>query len=176
MMQVPLVCPHRKLIMVRVLYPSTLTQPNPEKAIDFLLKKKKKKKPLIYYRSARTSGFFQSKGRVTIAWPMKTFISRCYVRNASSGVVVPYTACVVCLLFLYRSPSRYYYLFSHCCQTCVAGDALALSCGADWLWTLCRLRVVAWTRHLGYNTLYHSGRLAYFFSSLEGPMNVANRK
>ena len=128
---------------------------------------------LWMYRSARTSGFFRSKGRVTIAWLMKTFISRCYVRNASSGVVVPYTA--ICVLSFYHSFLVHLrgtiICFRIAVVTCVAGDALALSCGADWLWTLCRLRVVAWTRHLGYNTLYHSGRLAYLFSSLEGPMN-----
>ena len=120
------------------------------------------------YRPARTSGFFRSKGRVTIAWPMKTFISRCYVRNSFSGVVVPYTA--ICVLSFYYSFIVHLrgtiICFRIAVVTCRAGDALALSCGADWLWTLCWLGVVAWTRHLGYNTLYHSGRLAHLFSSL----------
>ena len=109
-----------------------------------------------YYRSARDIRVLSVKGQITIAWPMKTFISRCYVRNASSGVVVPYTA--ICVLSFYYSFIVHLrgtiICFRIAVVTCVAGDALALSCGADWLWTLCRLRVVA-----------------YLFSSLEGPMN-----
>ena len=147
------------------LYNIYKTDQNTDNSIFFLM--------CNHNRSGRTSGFFRSKGRVTIAWPMKTFISRCYVRNASSGVVVPYT--VICVLSIYYSFIVHLRGTIICFRIAVvkyvAGDALALSCGADWLWTLCRLRVVAWTRHLGYNTLYHSGRLAYLFSSLEGPMN-----
>ena len=80
-------------------------------------------------RSARESGFFRSKGRVTIAWPMKTFISRCYVRNASSGVVVPYTAICMCRLFIIPLSFTFevlFFCFRIAVVTCMAGDALAL--------------------------------------------------
>ena len=92
---------------------------------------------------ARTAGFFRSKGRETIAWPMKTFIGRCDVWNASSGVVVPYMEIYVWSFyfsFIVHLPGTIK-LFRIAVVTCMAGDALAFSCGmaececcADWIW------------------------------------------